>query len=344
MAPSRIPAICLGLGLAICLVWFTVQLSLRSPHNLLAQATDLLGGLHDQTSALDETMSNGTDRPLVLYAYAESNAGRADLAFFVHNGLHRRADFVFIFNGPTNATDMVPADLPNVRVVQRKNTCFDLGAFGEVLRTDDLWKRYKRFITMNASIRGPFVPLYSSACWTDIFLNRVTERTKLVGLSLNCGPRPHVQSMIWATDSVGMAILLDPELAHSVGRTDSFANRKSPVGLTPCYSDWRAAVHAEIGTTELIQSQGYDVDVLMTAYQGHGGKHGKHGRKATKAYCDTLDEIADPFTLQGYFGSNIHPYETVFAKANRDIDLPLLEHLTLWHMNMNHTAWNMCGS
>lgn len=178
----------LGLALTMCLVWLVARSGLRDPRDLVAAAKDqLLGGLHDDdAAALDatalDTHRNQTepgDRPLVLYAYAESDAGRADLAFFVRNGVHRRADFVFIINGPTNATDMIPTDLPNVRMVQRDNTCFDLGAFGEVLRADNLWKRYRRFITMNASIRGPFLPLYSSACWTDIFLDRITERTKV---------------------------------------------------------------------------------------------------------------------------------------------------------------------
>lgn len=83
---------------------------------------------------------------------------------------------------------------------------------------DNLWQQYKRFITLNASVRGPFLPMYSENCWTDSFLNRVTDRVKarhsrsscmpdpsltiwqLVGLSINCRPRPHVQAMLFATD------------------------------------------------------------------------------------------------------------------------------------------------
>ncbi|KAJ0359852.1 hypothetical protein COL26b_014248 [Colletotrichum chrysophilum] len=72
---------------------------------------------------------------------------------------------------------MVPRK-PNVTVVKRDNTCFDLGAIGEVLRKNNLWKRYKRFITMNASIRGPFLPWWSKSCWTDLYLGKITETTK----------------------------------------------------------------------------------------------------------------------------------------------------------------------
>ena len=121
---------------------------------------------------------NTNDRPLVLYAYSESENARENLEFFIEKGLHGRADFVFIFNGATTASQLVPQST-NVRVIERDNTCYDLGAIGQVLREDDLWKRYKRFITMNASIRGPFLPIYSEACWTDVFLDRITTHVKV---------------------------------------------------------------------------------------------------------------------------------------------------------------------
>ena len=93
-------------------------------------------------------------------------------------GLHRRADFIFIFNGATNASDLVPRS-PNIRIIERGNTCYDLGTFGEVLRDGVLWKKYTNFITMNASIRGPFLPTWISSCWTDLFLNKITSKVKV---------------------------------------------------------------------------------------------------------------------------------------------------------------------
>ncbi len=118
-------------------------------------------------------------RPLVLYTYAESDNARANLEYFVAKGIHGAADFIFVFNGETNATELLPYE-PNIKIIQRENKCFDLGTIGEVLMENDLWKNYKRFITLNASIRGPFFPTYaSSSCWTDMFLNRVTEMVKV---------------------------------------------------------------------------------------------------------------------------------------------------------------------
>ncbi len=83
--------------------------------------------------------------------------------------------------------------------------------------------------------------------------------------------------MIWATDRVGMAILLDPSLAKAVP-DDNWATEENPVGLSPCYANRDQAVHAEVGSTSLIRSQGYEIDVMMTSY---------HANKDPDRYCQS---------------------------------------------------------
>ncbi|KUI70426.1 hypothetical protein VM1G_05872 [Cytospora mali] len=274
-------------------------------------------------------------RPLVLYVYAESKPARENLQYFLAKGIHGAADFIFVFNGATDAKDLVPISHENIRVIERENTCFDLGSIGEVLRQDDLWKRYKRFITMNASIRGPFLPIYdSSACWSDIYLGRLTDRVKLVGTTVNCEPVPHLQSMLWATDEVGMSILLDPALAHSVPAEDHWGTKDTPVGLSFCHETMDQAVHTEIGSTRLILSQGYGVDALMTAYASS---------KSPQDYCEH-GQFEDILYDKKYYGSNLHPYETVFIKSNRNIDPALLTKMTEWHLSRNISSWDSCNT
>ncbi|CAN8100388.1 unnamed protein product [Discula destructiva] len=291
----------------------------------------------DQTKQPKDSVTGGpTDRPLVLFAYAESDNARANLIFFLVRGLHARADFIFIFNGETDATELVPKDLDNVRVVTRNNTCYDIGAFGEVLRENGLWLKYKRFITLNASIRGPFLPMWSDDCWTDAFLNRVTDRAKLVGLTYSCDPVPHVQSMLLATDVVGMRILMDPDLAYSVpADTPPWGGPELPTGFSQCYNSYAHAVHAEIGMARLIRSQGYVVDVMLTSV---------HSSNA-EVYCnpERAGHQDDHLKPNAYFGSNVHPYEIMFAKANRGIDDNLLTLFTDWHYQMNETSWDKCA-
>lgn len=280
-----------------------------------------------------ESPQDRQNRPLILYTYAESEEARPNFEFFLTKGLHAAADFIFILNGETSVGDLIPTGLENVKVIERENKCFDLGGMGEVLRQDDLWKQYKRFITMNASVRGPFLPMYSSDCWSDIFLNRLSNTTKLVGTSINCQPTPHVQSMLWATDDVSMGILLNPDLAHSVGAEDHWGTLSDPIGMSFCHETFFEAVHTELGSTRLIVSQGYEVDVLMTAYAP---------ASSLADYCAN-GQFKDPLYDGMYYGSNIHPYETVFMKANREIDPILLEKMTEWHSSRPLDSWTTCA-
>lgn len=174
----------------LCLLIFSKPLlfSVSNIHDayIFQTTTEILNSKKWHASAQSHTVAaGGTDRPLVLYAYAESDNARANLQFFLARALHARADFVFIFNGETDADELVPVHLENVSVVKRDNTCYDIGPYGEVLAKDNLWKKYKGFITLNASVRGPFLPMWSDDCWTDAFLNRVTDEVKVSGFLLS---------------------------------------------------------------------------------------------------------------------------------------------------------------
>ncbi|KAF8862970.1 hypothetical protein BDZ45DRAFT_645212 [Acephala macrosclerotiorum] len=286
-----------------------------------------------QTPSPNKPPKEGKD--LILYTYSESASGRQNLEYFLKKGLHGAADFLFVFNGNTTVEALIP-DKPNIKIIHHENECFDLGTIGAVLSKDSFWKGYKRFITLNASIRGPFLPAYSSgSCWSDIFFDRLSDKIKMVGTSVNCKPSPHVQSMLLATDSIGMSILLNPSLAHSIKKPDFFGTVEDPTGFTPCYDTMMHAIHGELGLTDLIQSQGYEVDALLAAYQSH----------LTPAnYCFENKSPEDILYEGRYYGSNVHPYELVFIKANRNIDPNLLEKMTAWHLNRNESSWDICGA
>ncbi|KFY26093.1 hypothetical protein V493_04271, partial [Pseudogymnoascus sp. VKM F-4281 (FW-2241)] len=245
-------------------------------------------------------------RPLITYAYYESEFARANLKFFVDHGLHDAADFVFILNGDTDAAssiifaepdtpedlrDVIPRrDRKNVYVKQRPNTCFDLGAHHEVLNGvlgGEGWigkngpieapkgmvsegdsmllkHKYKRYILMNASIRGPFVPRWSTQCWSDAYLNRLTDRIKLVGMSYNCHTHAgHIQSMIWATDNVGLQHIL------------------TKAGIGECFATINDAMLAEVRTTKVLRNLGFEVDNFMSVYHSEN-KASKYARMRAK--------------------------------------------------------------
>jgi hypothetical protein len=291
--------------------------------------------LHSPSSSKPSSVSS--DRPLILYAYFETVTARANLEFFIAHGLHAAADFIFIMNGEGNATGLIPNET-NIKYVQRENDCYDLGAYAEVLTKDDLWKKYGQFIMLNASIRGPFLPYWAEACWSDMYLKRVTEEVKLVGMTANCWPSFHVQSMIWATDTIGLSILL---------------SRK---GIHRCFHSWESAVSAEIGASALIKLAGYKLDVMMSLYHskdknedGNEEKDGKNGMgkwnggsgSRYENECDSSDN-GDVLWDGEYAGINVHPYETIFLKSNRDISPVVLTRLTEWTKGRGYSSYDFC--
>ena len=125
------------------------------------------------------TSSGISNRPLILYSYFEAKGARTNLEFFIRHGLHAQADFVFILNGENDAEKIIPTE-PNIRYVKRENKCYDLGSYAEILQKDGLYKKYKEFILMNASLRGPFVPYWADGCRSDMYLSKVTDEVKVI--------------------------------------------------------------------------------------------------------------------------------------------------------------------
>lgn len=119
---------------------------------------------------------------LIVYAYHESDAALKSGRFFLKHGLHAHADFIFVVNGPSQFEREIPKNLTNVEVRLRDNICYDLGTYGQILGENEraLVKKYKRFILLNSSIRGPFLPTWSKDCWSDIYSDMITDVVKVV--------------------------------------------------------------------------------------------------------------------------------------------------------------------
>jgi hypothetical protein len=270
-------------------------------------------------------------RSLIIYAYSETPSSRANAVFFIRHGLHAEADFIFIINGLSDIDSLLPTNAPNIKVIKRENTCYDLGAYGEVLKKNELelFYKYDRFILMNSSIRGPFMPTWSKDCWSDMYFNRLSDQVKLVGLSYNCLPAKHVQSMILATDRAGLNTLLRGDPTDTTNTTDvkwanEHGNPESLLGLSSCYNSRYKAISAEISLTNLMYRSSYNVSVLMSAASSPGFYE--------DCFLDTD-------------WKNVHPYETIYIKANRDIhiDPKPIKKLTRWHNNSNYSSWQICS-
>lgn len=61
---------------------------------------------------------------------------------------------------------------------------------------------------------------------------------------------------------------------------------------------------------------------------------------------DSYDSTCTPFDPnfdKAYYGSNLHPYEALFIKANRNIDPAMIDSFTKWHGQMNYPSWESCS-
>lgn len=259
-----------------------------------------------------------SQRPLIIYAYAESNFARANLQYFVQNGLYAGADFLFIINGNATLDLLLPESLPNVKIVRRGNECFDMGGIGQVLNSNnrELVKKYSKFILMNASVRGPFLPTWAEGCWTDKFFNQLSDEVKLVGTTYNCGPLGHIQSMVFATDRKGIEVMLNGKI--TTDKDPDFLG-----GLSSCVKDKDDAISIEISLTNLIRKAGYKVHALFTR------------GKTSPTYYDKCDEGS---------WQDVHAYETIFVKTNSNynVEFDSTNRLTEMHNYWGRTSWEMC--
>lgn len=187
----------------------------------------------DTSTPLAPKMMRGTERvqrTLVIYVFHDSNEWyRENLKFFIrvalgeHDG--KDVDYIFVINGETELD--VEKLLWKTRarksgrtlVLSRENTCLDGGTIGVVLsKYPGIQTRYRYFVLINSSVRGPFLPRYLQTLypkrlsWTAIMTGMLNRDVKLVGTTVSCQGQVHVQSMVLATDRIGISLLMDKEV------------------------------------------------------------------------------------------------------------------------------------
>lgn len=233
---------------------------------------------------------SGDARTLVMYVYYEADAvARENLEFFLKVGVGQKADplidYLLIVNGDCSLP--LTGLPPNVRVFKRENACYDGGSAGEVLKKVDS-SGYRFFMILNSSVRGPFLPRHwpPGLPWTSAFTSLITDTVKLVGTTISCEEQVHVQSMVLATDTVGMRVLLKE-------------------GALDCAQDRADAIKRfELGSSTTIMKHGYSIDCLMLRYRGVDWRRQK-----------SCNMGANPSFALGSDGLPTNPLELVFVKA-----------------------------
>ena len=155
-------------------------------------------------------------KTLVLYVFHELNDRVNN---FIKNAifLDPDIDFLVINNGSQNE----PILPDHVIYFKSDNTGFDFGGWSKGLLYNGLYKDYSKFIFVNSSVSGPYLPSYFNGRWTDIYLNGLTHSVKLFGSTINTGSLTvlsdveglsHIQSYIFAMDYETLLFLISKDI------------------------------------------------------------------------------------------------------------------------------------
>jgi lipopolysaccharide biosynthesis protein len=232
---------------------------------------------------------------LVLYVFHIYN-NRVN--HFLNNCIFKdeNVDFIVISNNKKNKIK-VP---DYVKVLFRDNIGFDFGGWSEALLTDNLYKKYDKFIFVNSSVVGPFIPIYYKNKWTDIYINGLENNIKLFGSSINTCSDPlnksHVQSYIFSMDKITLEYLIKCEIFSITNYSKTFDD---------------AINSKEILMSRKIIENNWNIGSLMKYYKDVDFTF--RNKKPKDYNISFLDDVMYP-KFKNYFWNE---YGLVFIKGNR---------------------------
>jgi hypothetical protein len=235
------------------------------------------------------------ERTLVVYVYGKTHQlAKENLAFFIRTAVYdsNYVDYYFVLQQINNESfdeQNLPQLPSNAHYIQHENKCYDIGTIGWFLSRGYIDRtKYKYFIFLNSSVRGPFiVSYYVDARWYTIFTSRLNDHVKLVGCTINCESSPHVQSYFWALDFKGLDLLLKEGTVFA------------------CHENMGETIYrGEIGASRIILKSGFGIDSLMKKYENMDFRLEKN---------KNCNKIKNP-TYVGVDGISLDPFEVVFVK------------------------------
>jgi len=158
---------------------------------------------------------------LVLYVFHEYNNRVQN---FINNCIFddEDVDFIVISNDKNNDFE-VPK---YVKTFFRDNIGYDFGGWSDALLSNNLYENYDKFIFVNSSVLGPFVPSYYTNKWTDIYIDGLKNNIKLFGSTINTCYDPlnksHVQSYIFSMDKTTLEYLIKCEIFSTTNYVQTF--------------------------------------------------------------------------------------------------------------------------
>ena len=303
------------------------------------------------------------DLILTSYSYFEKDSVQlANFQFFISVGMGisstykapANTDFVVVINGPQctpckSLSHMLSDDeaaanvLPTVSsawtgkgltMFQRiENEGMDFAAHNvtiEYLRKTNQYRRYKYFIFLNSSVRGPFYPSYMPEGWqwTMAYTQRFIGDVRLVSSSIVCLPPvdaggygPKVESWAFAIDQEGL------DLVTEAGVFSLHVCKLCNDGVV---------VKGEYGLSNVLLGKGHNIATLMSKYSPD-----TNWREERHWHCNSN---VHPSRHGTYDSISMHPFETVFLKASWHVGEPHLSKYTEWSLGLAAGSDNTGGT
>lgn len=233
------------------------------------------------------------NKVLVLYVFHIYNDR---VNYFINNCIFQddNIDFIIICNNKK-----LNINIPSyVSIMYRNNIGYDFGGWSDALLTNDLYKKYDKFIFANSSIIGPF--LKSNDRWTDTYINGLTDNIKLFGSTINTCNEPltksHVQSYIFSLDIITLEYLIKCEIFSISNYARTFE---------------QAIWNKEVLMSRKIIENGQNIGSLMSYYKDVDFTFSN--KKPTDYNISFLNDVMYPQFRNVLWTE----YQLVFIKGNR---------------------------
>lgn len=232
---------------------------------------------------------------LVLYVFHKYNK-RVE-HFFKHCIFYdENVDFIVI----SNNIDFCFKTPNYVKTLNRENIGYDFGGWSDALLGDNLYDNYDKFIFVNSSVVGPFLPPNFKGKWTDVYVDELKNNVKLFGSTINTRGKPltksHVQSYIFSMDKTTLEYLIECDIFSITKYAKTFK---------------QAITNKEVLMSRKIIANNWNIGSLLPCYRGVDFTF-KH-KKPSDYNIEFLSDLMFPCYKDKHW--NVH--DIVFVKGNR---------------------------
>ena len=234
-------------------------------------------------------------KSVIIYTYYQSHVANYNLDFFIKRELSYKPniDYMIIING-FNCPLRIPK-LDNLTVLKRENIGFDFGGHNHAIQyLETHHKQYDYYFFMNSGVFGPVIK-GGNTHWSNLFINKITDKVKLVSTTIvclpkndNCGYGPKVEGFFFMTDKIGLDAL------------------KREMTIFCDHNDFGSAIiNGEYGLSRCIFKNGFTIDCMLNQYKNIDW---------TNSIYYNINNNKHPSRHKSFFGNSLDPYEVVFHK------------------------------